>query len=247
MKKLLGLFIVSFYLSTLAIGIASAGDIKADIAGYWPLDGNVKDQISGREGKRVGGTNFVDGKKNKAVELDGTGYVQIDDFKLVTDNVTITGWINGWKTTDWTGIIASRGTSPAWVGFGPSDTLTYVWNNDSPNTYSWVGGAPIAKDKWCFIAIAIDPDKAISFTYTETDGPKSGENKLAHIEETIDKLKFGWDECCGADRHFKGIIDEVMIFKRALSVDELTKLATTGLAVNYEGKLAATWGEVKIK
>jgi len=35
--------------------------------------------------------------------------------------------------------------------------------------------------------------------------------------------------------------------KSRLSVDELTKLATTGLAVNYEGKLAATWSEVKIK
>ena len=181
----------------------------------------------------------------KAVELDGTGYVQIDDFNLVTNNVTITAWINGWKQTDWTGIIVSRSTSQTWVGFGPADTLTYVWNNNSPATYSWPGGAPIAKDKWCFIAIAIEPDKATSFTYTEADGPQSGVNELAHIEETIDKLKFGWDECCGADRHFKGIIDEVMIFKRALNEDEITKLATTGLAVNPEGKLAITWGQLK--
>ena len=61
MKRLLDWFVVSLYLVILTTSIASAGELKADLAGYWPLDGDVKDKISGKEGKRFGGTSWVDG------------------------------------------------------------------------------------------------------------------------------------------------------------------------------------------
>lgn len=242
---------VSFMVLVLAVslsaGIAGAADLTKGLVGYWPLDGDGFDKTGVSKGKLVGGANWSkNGHLKGAAELDGaSGYVEISDFKLVTDTVTFVAWINGWKQSDWAGIVVSRGTSQTWVGFGPSDTLTYVWNNNSPNTYSWAGAPSIPQEKWAMGAITIEPDKATSYVYSDADGLNQGENEIPHIVETIDNLKFGWDECCGAERHFKGLIDEVMIYDRALDEDEVLQLATAGLAVDHAGKLATAWGQIK--
>jgi len=49
-----------------------------------------------------------------------------------------------------------------------------------------------------------------------------------------------------SDGGFIGIIDEVMIYNRALSEDEIRQnFQAKGLSVRPAGKLATVWGEVK--
>ena len=235
----------------LTSGISSAAKITDDLVGYWPLDGNVKDAIAGLDGKLVGGANWTEkGKIKKAVEFDGsTGYVQINDFELKTDTITSVAWINGWRQSAWTGIVVGRGATPFWMGFTDQDTLSYVWNNDSDKTWGWRNGPKIPQDEWALVAIAIEPTKATAYVYTDASGLKSSVNKIDHIQQTVQNLKFGWDECCGANvRHFKGIIDEVLIYKRALTEDDIKTIATKGIsALEPKGKLSTTWGELKNK
>lgn len=232
----------------IALGHSAFGAIPPDLVGYWPLDGNADDAAGNANGKVIGNHDWVAGHTGKGIKVDGVGgIVQVDDFLLKTDTITISAWINGWKQSEWAGIVVSRGTSAVWMGFGNGDTLTYVWNNNAANTWGWAGGAKIPQDTWAFAAITVEPDKATSYIYTEAGGMTKGENKIPHIVETLDKLKFGWDECCGGDRHFKGIIDEVMIYNRALSQNELVDLAKVGLAVEPTGKTASAWGVLKAK
>lgn len=247
MEKLFRRLTVLVLMVGLITGIANATDLTSGLVGYWPLDGDATDSVGGSEGELVGGADWVDdGRVNGAVKLDGsTGLVQISGFELITDTVTFVAWINGWKQSDWAGIVVSRGTGVTWMGFGPNDTLTYVWNNNSPDTYDWQGGSAIPQNDWAMVAIAIEPDQATSYVYSEADGLNQGVNAIPHIEEIIDNLKFGWDECCGDQRHFNGIIDEVMIYDRALTEDEILKLATSGLTVVSAGKLTTTWGRIK--
>lgn len=247
MERLFGGFMVLALIFGLTTGIASAADLTLGLVGYWPLDGDVKDSVGSSDGELVGGAEWVDdGWLNGAVKLDGsTGHVQISGFELITDTITFVAWINGWKQDGWAGIVVSRGTSATWTGFGPNDTLTYVWNNNSPDTYNWTGGASIPQNEWALVAIAVEPDQATSYTYSEANGLMQGVNEIPHIEENVDNVKFGWDECCGDGRHFNGLIDEVMIFDRALNEDEILKLATTGLAVEPAGKLTTAWGRIK--
>jgi len=94
-------------------------------------------------------------------------------------------------------------------------------------------------------AIAIEPKKTTSYIYTDADGLEKGENEIPHIEQTVENLKFGWDECCGAERHFAGLIDEVMVYDRTLTEDDILQLATSGLAVEATDKLATSWGRIK--
>lgn len=48
------------------------------------------------------------------------------------------------------------------------------------------------------------------------------------------------------DGGFIGIIDEVMIYNKALSADEVEQIfEAEGLPVEPQGKLATRWGEIK--
>ena len=91
------------------------------------------------------------------------------------------------------------------MGVSENDTLAYVWNNNSAQTYGWQGAPRIPQDEWAFVAIAIQPEKATSYVYrAATDTLETGENEIDHIQQTVMNLKFGWDECCGA-RYFRGV------------------------------------------
>ncbi len=250
MERLLALFVSFVLLAGLTAGMSSAADLTSGLVGYWPLDGNGEDMAGSSEGTLEGDADWIaDGRIGGAVMLDGiTGYVAISDFELTTTEVTAIAWLNGWKQSDWSGIMCSRADPMSfWVGFTDADTLSYVWNNNAEATWGWREGPIIPQDEWAMVAITIDPGKAVAYIYTDADGLQSAVNAIEHIEQIIaDNLKIGWDECCGADRHVRGILDEVMIYDRALSEDEISSLATGGLSVIAPGDgLVATWGWIK--
>lgn len=230
----------------------SIADLSDGLFGYWPLDGNGKDESgNGNDVKLEAGAKFVkEGWIGGAIEVDGAGGHAVVDgaFSLTTTDITVAARINGWKTINWSGIVVGRkDPSSFWMGVADNNTLTYVWNNNSGATWGWKGAPAIPQDKWALVAIAIEEEKATSYIYHRDENKlDSAENKIAHIEQTVMNLKFGWDECCGA-RYFKGIIDEVMIYERTLSADEITILAIQGLPVESKGKLAMTWGALKRK
>jgi len=249
MERLFGWLTVLVLLVGLTTSIANAADLTEGLVGHWPLDGDATDSVGGNDGELVGGADWVDnGRLNGAVEFDGsTGYVEISGLELITDTVTYVAWINGWKQSDWTGIISLRGgANDSWMGFTDQDTLSYVWNNDSDQTWGWRNGPKIPQGEWAMTAITIAPDQAISYIYTDAEGLKQEVNAIPHIEQNVANLKFGWDSCCGDERHFRGIIDEVMVYDRALTEDEILSLATSGLAVlDAVDKVTTTWGKIK--
>lgn len=231
-------------------GIVSAKSLTDGLVAYWPLDGDGTDKIGKSKGTLEGGAKWTkNGKVNGAVELDGTtGHVAISGFTLTTSELTAVAWLKGWKQDNWAGILCSRNDPTTfWVGFTDQNTLSYVWNNNSEATWGWRKGPVIPQDEWAMVAVTIAKDQAVAYIYNDAKKKlESGVNKIQHVEQTIaDNLKIGRDECCGDNRHVKGIIDEVMIYKRALSEDEILKLAVSGLSVASVGKLTTTWGSVK--
>lgn len=226
-----------------------AAGLTDGLVGYWPLDGNGKDVSgNGHDAVLKGGADWVkDGWMNEALKTDGAGGHAVVDaaFQLITLEITVVARINGWRTIPWSGIVVGRGPTTFWMGVADNDTLTYVWNNNNAETWAWKGAPAVPENKWAMVAIAIEKDKATSYIYHRDSGKlDSAANEIPHIEQTVINLKFGWDECCGA-RYWKGIIDEVMIFDRTLSADEIKQLASQGLAVESHGKLTTTWGTLK--
>lgn len=235
----------------LLTGVASAADVNSDLVGYWPLDGNADDASgNGNDGELMEGPDFVNGHTGQAIQLNGPAaapqHVYIPDFSLTSDVVTWAVWINGSNNHNWTGIMMSRGTHATGIGFGDGGALHYTWTGNS--TWNWHSGPVIPMDTWVMVAVSLTPDIATAYTYTDADGLESAESSgYSHPAETIDDLRFGWDNCCDAGaRFFVGAMDEAVIYERALSEDDILELATRGLAaVEASGKLATTWGYLK--
>ena len=126
-----------------------------------------------------------------------------------------------------------------------TDTLTYVWNNNSALTYNWNGSIKIPQDTWALVAIAIEKKRATAYIYKAAFRKlEVAENKIEHLEQAPTNFVFGKDDCCGAP-FYKGLLDEIMMFDRTLSKDEILQLATIGLNVEDKNKLTTSWGDVK--
>jgi len=239
----------------IVINIQATGDITEGLIGYWPLDGNAKD-MSGNDyhGELTKGVKWeAKGRVNGAASFDGAGsHIKVAHGKLkpVVLDFTVVTWIHGYKAQDWAAFVAARGNGGQayWMGYhGATDTLTYVYNNNSAQTWDWKGSIKIPKDTWALVAMAIEKSKATAYIYTAaTKKLEMAENKIEHTEQAPLNFVFGKDDCCGS-RFYKGLLDEVMMFDRSLSKDEILHLATSGLRTNVEAKnkLTTSWGQIK--
>jgi hypothetical protein len=73
------------------------------------------------------------------------------------------------------------------------------------------------------IAVVVEPDKATAYVYTTSNGLQSSINLISHVPQTIDNLKIGWDSIDDT-RYFNGMMDDVRIYKRSLSEEEIQSL-----------------------
>jgi len=236
-------------------GASFAADIKTGLLGYWPLNGNAKDMSGkGNDGEAVGKPEWVNGRRGQAVRLAGvvggeTQHIYVPSFKLVSNSITWVAWLNGSSNNTWTGIMMSRGTAGGGpndngIGFGDGTALHYTWTGNT--TWNWHAGPKIPVDKWAMVAVSLEPTRTTAYVYTEADGLKSASNVANHPVETIERLRFGWDECCGGARWFKGMMDEVLIYGRSLTEGDITALITQApAAIESLNKLATTWGSLK--
>ena len=137
-------------------------------------------------------------------------------------------------------VTMAAGFSDGLVGYWPLDGNGKDQSGNGHDA-KLENGAKWVNNGWINGAMEVDGNGGHA---KDTAKLNSADNEIPHVEQTVINLKFGWDECCGA-RYFKGIIDEVMIFDRTLSADEITQLATHGLPVESKGKLTTTWAALK--
>jgi hypothetical protein len=182
------------------------------------------------EGKRVAGV------LGAALEFDGIDEdVSIPAFNLNSNSATITAWVkrNG-KQDVFAGIVFSRdGETIAGIGSGSvgepdwqsNHELYYTWN-DTEDTWQFHSGLFMPDGKWVFVGLVLEPTKGT--LYLSEDGKlASATNKVSHdIEEFNGVTRIGHDKKPNfPPRFFKGAIDDVRIYDRALSAGEIEELA----------------------
>ena len=207
-------------------------DTDPNLAGRWTFDDGTDKSVPdsskhGRDGTLKGGLSagkdFVPGRAGKALKLDGQDdYVEISKYKGVTNTRprTIAAWI---KTAESKGEIASWGADDygqMWTfGFiggrvGVTPNGGYLYMNDQTHD-----------DKWHHVAVVVEETKLPNLHDHVTlykDGTLAEIHDIGLLDlwpiETGDVL----DVRIG--RGFKGLIDDVRIYDRALSDDEISLL-----------------------
>ncbi len=162
-------------------------------------------------------------------------WVTVPPLQLNTNKVTITAWV--YPTVSQQGSAAivycrGGGTISGLTCTGSGGTrIGYTWNN-ALNTYRWLPPLATPLNTWSFCALVIEPTRATIYVYnTNTTTPGSINCAVNLITNPIQSFNFttyiGTDIVGpGATRNYKGDIDEVAVFNRALTSGEITRLYT---------------------
>ena len=116
--------------------------------------------------------------------------------------------------------------------------------NDATVSDFTTGAGGLDVETWVHVAEVYDGETAYVYYNGEEiqNGPGSGEMR------ENDAVKWWIGSMYATDRWFNGMIDEVCIWNKALSPEELQQSMAGTLvnaAVSREGKLATTWGQIK--
>ena len=235
--------------------------VEQGLIGYWSFDkssivGNtVKDVKGGHNGTIGGKPEIIQGKIKEAISLNdnrqGDNIVIPEAPDLhTTKELTICLWINFRGTNapnNWSCIIRKGHSEGANYFFGLWDLTNQVYMTFTPPWQDKQSGLNVKVSDWSYIALRVNgADAKVSFFVDGATSEKPlGFNALP--DSNADVIISAGIPSDAAD--LNATIDELCLYNRFLSDDEIkqNQKATTGLAVNFEDKLASFWGQVKIK
>jgi len=242
------------------------------VAYYSFNDGTAKDNSgNGNNGVFLGAPTSVAGKVGKCLDFNGTtDAIDVVSAKVALPNAfTVGAWINV-RAVDAAvgdhGGIVWKGSMIGWgfnynyriaVTTGPG--LTWGTCTDAAENY-FATNLDLSMGNWIYVCTTADGTTCIG--YVSKDGttleiPASDQTNpkpspAPYVTWADQPLRIGYSVGYGgvlADvRYFNGLIDEVVLYNRALSEAEIKDLMVANLAVtavNASGKAATTWGEIK--
>jgi len=210
----------------------------ANLVGYWPLNGDYQDASgNGRHGVAVDdmGNLFIDGVSGQALDLSsGNGYVEIPGFKGVT---AIDGVQQPFSISNWFKITETSGNNEmvTWGLQGDATRLTWSVNEGrlrtEHNSGNLRGNTYVNDGEWHHAALTVAeganlrPDVTKLYVDGVEDSILSGTGS-----DNAYNLQPDADVCigCRADnktRFWPGSLDEVRIYDRVLSAEEVAGLA----------------------
>ena len=208
--------------------------------GFAPADGSVKGYVTTPSGG--GGVKNVEmrayanaGALNKSYIFDGVDdYVSAPPLKLNSNSVTLSAWIkrNGTQT-DQAGIVFSRaGNTAAGLLLTSTGEVRYQWNNASQD---WSTGLIVPDGIWTFVGLVVEPGKATVYM-----NDTSVVHAVAHAVEEFDgRLEMGRNSG-SPSKYFKGMINEVCVWQRALTPDSVA-LHRHHIQLGTESGLTGYW------
>ena len=252
-------FLVFSVVALFCVSISYA-DLKDGLIMYLPLEegsGTVTADASGNghDGELQGAAEWIDGKVGKALKFAvGADHVVIPDDAAfhIEGAITQAAWVQLDRLPSAHAIIfgTREGGAGRNIGFGfgmnPSNGIK-VWTNGA------TGGFRDINDN----DTALEPGTWYHLAYTHTDDNNGlveiyVDGQVTHSEEsdnpvapagTTGNVTLGtW-----GGEAWPGSADEAALWNRALSADEIQQFMNGGItAVEANGKLAETWGHLKI-
>ena len=235
----------------------SEADLSEGLVLYLPFNGDAKDASGNGHDGEIDGAQSVDGHFGKALEFDGSdNFVEIpytEDFNI-TEGITLGAWVTANVPFDpqWRGIInAKKSTYGPYLlqtgGAAKAEIGLYLGG-----AWTWLRTASsLERDVFHHVVGVYDLDSGlhIYFDGQLDDGEGSAGAKPNAIDENTDEGVTVGHFYNLAGRWWDGIIDEVVIYNRALTEDEVNELFQQELALTLSveptGKLATTWGKIK--
>ncbi len=167
----------------------------------------------------------VSGQFGNAVTLDGDDdSIRLYDLNLNSDTVTLSAWIK--RPAESQASYACIIFNDAGLNFGTANELRYHWNNTN---WTWNSGLIPPADQWVFVALVIEPTQATIYMHDGTSLQSASNIKAHTAEEFTGTTGIGANPAF-SDRDFKGDIDDVRIYRKALDASEIATIIAGGSA-----------------
>jgi Leucine-rich repeat (LRR) protein len=227
------------------VGAAGCSSAPAGLVSWWPGDGNANDIAGTNNGALQGGATATNvGVVATAFSFDGTnGTVRIADSpSLRPTNLTVEAWVRFSS-------LNSAGTAPAgsqyivfkqnsrsasFEGFelgkvrsGSSDTFTFVVTS-SAGLSAFVNSSTLVNTGvWYHVAGV----RGTNFLQIYVNGQMQSQTNVSFAQNygTL-PLYFGTSGQSSFDRKFAGTLDEVSLYNRALTSNEVSAIYAAGAA-----------------
>ena len=211
------------------------------LVGWWPFNGNANDESgNGNNGTVNGATLTSDrfGVANKAYSFDGvSNFIQVAHSSTLTFNnsISISFWLNQTDYTMGTSSTLSNERVPlgkvnsAGDGFC-FETVDAIQSCCGPQFYIRNGGAPVQFESnttmsittWVHLMGTYDGNTLSLYQNGILIGTSTG---VVNLSSILSDLYFGKEGVLG--RFFKGKIDDIAIYNRALTQQEISNLYVT--------------------
>ena len=197
---------------------------------WWPGDGNAEDIIDGNDGTLVGGAGFAPGLVGQAFSFDASldsGVIVPNGANLnMTEAITLDAWIKPSSFPNAYPAVVRRNTNAA---ASPQYNLAVTDQGEVHcNIGNFVGpvGGTVVLNEWTHLACVYDRVAARVYVNGEEVAAAPATQP---IPASSLPLGIGRVESL-TSRNFDGLIDEVEIFNRALTEDEIRAIYDAGSA-----------------
>lgn len=264
LKVILGLIGITVLMSFSSVNAQTCVQPPEGIVSWWPGDGDAKDISGTNDGTLQGYVTFEPGMVGQAFRLNGSGFISIPDNPTLdlTNEITIELWYNEDNISWFRGLVTKRCDNWSIPGCNTNYGINihnyyglglYYQDPTVNGGDDWVYGSVYETSRYLPVPIPnqfhhlagtykqIDPTQIEVKTYI--DGqlvktlilPGNFSNTLNNEPLTIG-ASLAWYEL------FYGFLDEVTLYNRALSAEEINAIFNAGSA----GKCKETAKEVSI-
>ena len=221
--------------------LSSGGGFEFGLVSYWPLDSDLLDTFDDNHGTEDGGViPFETGKFGNAINLDGTQNVIItggdeSEFDFTGGSMTVSVWCTAATiNTGWQCLIA-KGEGNGW--------RMHRRGTDIPEEFSWTGGAGDTpahgtaitiggeQETWHHLVGVTEGVSGVESLYI--DGVEVATKSGAALGDRTNRMRIG-ENPDALGRGWNGKVDDVAIWARALSPDEIAEIWAAGEGTSIE-------------
>lgn len=257
MRNLTLIFVITCSISWMLPQIGTTKIDPETAVGVWLFDEGAgketKDASGNNHHGTINGADWVAGQFDGALEFDGSHWVTIASTPelQIGEELTMMGWVNAKDIGDWRQLIAKSNE--------------YLLRIDPPNEGNRMSSFVNTNNDWG--QRASSPEIPALNTWIHLAGTYDSAAKSDHLGVYVNGVRVGsstrpgntaitdnpveigrW----GGGSYFVGTIDEVAIFNKVLSEDDIQTIIEHGLAKVLAGeavealnKLTTTWASLK--
>ena len=222
-------------LATLTVQNCPCITTPSGIVGWWTGDGDAEDISNGNEGTVYGGVTYSTGKIGMAFSFDGTsGYIRIPNTTLLQPStVSVEAWVrSSWPRAY--GYLFTKGAEGCGAGSyalyqGGNGGLTFYIRNGSTIIGSPAESSTIWDGTWHHVVGTYDG----YYVRLYVDGMQIGNGTpttmgIGYSFATLNDIYVGRFGTPGCEYSYRGDIDELSLYDRALTLSEIQSIYTAG-------------------